>query len=159
MFRQSRAIYWLASGLIAASLVVFALLYLGSDPAGQAQLRSDFATGLLQVAVLGVLAAAVKFVLEAHAQEQAHEAALRQTRVQVLNQLTEGYFAVKKALHVIDAYRTAEVYGEQVRSIIDQRYVFQRISNEAQGHLYEFEDAELTRFTDHLKALDAPLSE
>lgn len=44
---------------------------------------------------------------------------------------------MKKSLHLIHGYGTAAIYGEQMRAIIDQRYVLQQLRNEAEAGMFD----------------------
>jgi hypothetical protein len=62
----------------------------------------------------------------------------RTRKVEALNRLTEGYWGIKKALHIIMAYKSAKSYNEQMYHIIDYRLDLQQLNNEVLGDVYGF---------------------
>jgi heme exporter protein D len=149
------------TNLVVASIVVGALVWVALmawivsiNPTGGVWL--EVAKALLNLAVLVVVSVILKLLVDRHAEGRQRREELRTRRVEALNKLTLGYFSVKKALHLIHGYGTIEVYGEQMRQIIDQRYVLQQLSNEADAGLFELPCDE--NVVSALGRLDAQLS-
>jgi hypothetical protein len=122
----------------------------------------------LNLLLLGVIGMLGKELLLAHTKQKLTEEQnaqreiqkeidLRTHRIEALNKLTEGYWGIKKALHLIFAHKSAKSYKEQMHLIIDHRLKLQQLNNEIQGGLYEFAGAE--EIAKELDAFDNQINE
>ena len=150
---------------LSASLF-FIIFFRACDPTVQTDLLKKAGSTLLQLGLLGTLGAYAKFLLDEYSADRQRQLAeadrereLRETKhtsqIKALNSLTTNYWQIKKALHIIDAHRSAKSYGEQMRQIIDYRLELQRLNNEIAAGLYALEDAD--SITQSLSEMDARL--
>jgi hypothetical protein len=148
------------------SAALFGIIFISADAAVRTDLLKKAASTLLQLALIGILGASAKFLLDRYSadrqrrldqseREQEQREIEHKAQIKALNSLTTSYWQIKKALHIIDAHRSAKSYGAQVRQIIDYRLELQRLNNEIQAGLPELE--EVDTIADNLFALDSQL--
>ena len=97
---------------------------------------------------------------KAEIQRAADEASVKRTqdhnaRVSVLNQLTQGYWGVKKCLHIIYGHKSALSYKNQMHLIIDHRLQLQKLNNEIVVGMYALDTSD--RIGKWLTTLDEQL--
>ena len=101
----------------------------------------------LQLFLIGVLSMLAREVhrsysmQKAELQRAADEASVKRTqdhnaRVSALNQLTQGYWGVKKCLYIIHGHKSALSYKKQMHLIIDHRLQLQKLNNEIVVGMY-----------------------
>jgi len=163
--------------IVGTSVVLLSVILMLVDETVRVELLQKAASTLLQLALIGILGAYAKFLLDqysadrqrqlnesaANRQRQLDESARRrelretkhQAQIEALNSLTTSYWQIKKAFHIIDAHRSAKSYGEQMRQIIDYRLELQRLNNEIEAGLYELDKADT--ITSNLSDMDDQL--
>jgi hypothetical protein len=156
--------------IMTLSTILFLVIFLSSPSAVQAELRKETGKILLQLALIGILGAYAKFLLDGYAaarqqeverleRERESRETKYKTQLEALNSLTTSYWEIKKAFHIIGAHRSAKSYGEQIRQIIDYRLKLQRLHNEIAAGLYGLDDQDISTIRENLSEMDTRLQE
>lgn len=157
----SRAILVVAIG-VAVVVPLAAIVLIGI--AGEVEpkvFHQEVLKASLQLFLIGVLGMLARELYKnystkkAEMQRAAEDARLKRAqehnfRVSALNQLTQGYWGVKKCLHIIHGQRSSVSYKKQMHLIIDHRLQLQKLNNEIVAGMYAL---------DHSKKIGEALSQ
>jgi len=155
-------LYVLLLGLLLVSTLVVVGVYYSSASGPNGPFRSDIlkevAKAFLQLAVIGILGAVVKYAFDRRADDQAKTTAENNFRRQMLEKLLGTYRELRKVRSYIEAHQSAKTYGEQMRVIIDVRLDLSEISHAidtAKGVFKKAEDikAAVSLMEEYLKEL------
>jgi hypothetical protein len=136
-------------------IVIFILV----DATVRVDLLKQAASTLLQLALIVVLGAYAKYLLDQYSADRQRRETQHQAQIEALNSLTKSYWQIKKAFHIIDAHRSAKSYGKQMRQIIDYRLELQRLNNEIQAGLYALDQVDIDTIKTNLDEMDKRLGE
>jgi phage-related minor tail protein len=138
---SGRRLVVVLGAIVVLVMAAIAAIYAQGAPSFRSELEKEFAKALSQLVLIGVIGVLAKALVDdyAKAKEAARAAteraraaddAAHKARVGALAVLTENYWRIKKALHMIEAHKSAKTYGEQMRAIIDHRLALQQLHNE-----------------------------
>jgi hypothetical protein len=165
---SGRQVLMVFIAIAAVSVALFGIIFIAADATLRTDLLKEAASTLLQLALIGILGAFAKYLLDRYSadrqrrldqseREQEQREIEHKAQINALNSLTTSYWQIKKALHIIDAHRSAKSYGAQVRQIIDYRLELQRLNNEIQAGLYALDDVDTIK--SNLDAMDNRLED
>jgi hypothetical protein len=123
-------VYWVLIVLAAAAIVILVILYSFEDDIGKRSLRVEAGKGLIQVIGIGVIGALIKFLFDSYQDTQhriedlralarAKSDAMAEFRRDKIRRLVQVTNTLRRAPILIEADRSASVYKEQMRQLID----------------------------------------
>ena len=146
-------------GLILVALAALSwlayLFFMYGDTATRKTLISESGKMVLQLFLIVLGGVGAKYLIDRQSAAREKASSLRSSQLQALNDVTASYFRIKKALHIIEAHRTAKSYGEQVRLIIDDRTTLQQLRNQIEAGDFGFKKS--GEIAEHLGQIDGLL--
>jgi hypothetical protein len=120
MSRRRLQVVLVAAGIVAIVLATLALLSQNTD--GRNKVLQELPKATYQFLLVGILGVFVKYLIDRHAGDMAHEDALNTLRKDTIRQVVEVKHRVRRAPILISARRTAASYSEQMSEIIDASF-------------------------------------
>ena len=128
---------------IAAGAALVAI-YLNQDTPGRNTLFVEIAKGLIQFVTIGIIGAFVKSLFDAHqdnqrrieemrARLQQRHDSLNDFRRDKIGQLVQVTNSLRKAPILIDAHRSARIYNEQMRVLLDSSLELRLVRHEIEA--------------------------